>query len=47
MPSVQPVAAAYPALATGPTARRDGLVLKSAIGMGGFNSAVVYAPKDS
>jgi 3-oxoacyl-[acyl-carrier-protein] synthase II len=46
MASVRPVAAAYPALAAGPAPRRDGLVLKSAIGMGGFNSAVVYAPTD-
>lgn len=46
MGSVKPVATSYPALAAGPSVRRDGLVLKSAIGMGGFNSAVVYAPVD-
>lgn len=44
MPSVAPVTSGYPALAPGPEARRPGLLLKSAIGMGGFNSAVIYAP---
>ena len=34
----------YSALAPGNTPRRDGYVLKSALGMGGFNSAVVFAP---
>jgi 3-oxoacyl-[acyl-carrier-protein] synthase II len=46
MASIEPVGTAYPALAPGPRPRREGLVLKSAIGMGGFNSAVIYAPKD-
>ncbi len=46
MPSVVPVTSAYPALANGPDRRRDGLVLKTAMGMGGFNSAVVYARAD-
>ena len=46
MPSVMPVANAYSRLARGPEPRRDGLVLKSAIVMGGFNSAVLYAPPD-
>jgi 3-oxoacyl-[acyl-carrier-protein] synthase II len=44
MPSVVPVDSPYRALASGPTPRREGLVLKSALGMGGFNSAVVLAP---
>ena len=44
MPSVIPVDTAYPALAPGPEARRPGLVMKTAMGMGGFNSAVVLAP---
>ena len=44
MPSVTPVASPYHALAAGTGPRRDGLVLKSAIGMGGFNSAVVFSP---
>jgi 3-oxoacyl-[acyl-carrier-protein] synthase II len=46
MPSVVPVDTAYPALASGPEPRRPGLVLKSALGMGGFNSAVVLGPVD-
>ncbi len=45
MPSVLPVADdPYRALSKGPQPRRDGLVMKSALGMGGFNSAVILAP---
>ncbi|MDQ6783079.1 MAG: 3-oxoacyl-ACP synthase [Actinomycetota bacterium] len=44
MPSVTPVATPYHALAVGTSPRRDGLILKSALGMGGFNSAVVFSP---
>jgi 3-oxoacyl-[acyl-carrier-protein] synthase II len=44
LPSVLPVESPYWALAPGTEALRPGLILKSAIGMGGFNSAVVFAP---
>jgi 3-oxoacyl-[acyl-carrier-protein] synthase II len=44
MPSVTPVEEPYPALARGPQPRRPGCVMKSALGMGGFNSAVILAP---
>lgn len=44
MPSVVPVDTPYRALSEGPQPRRPGFVLKSALGMGGFNSAVVIAP---
>jgi 3-oxoacyl-[acyl-carrier-protein] synthase II len=44
IPSVTPVDTPYRALADGCAPRRGGLVLKSAIGMGGFNSAVVLSP---
>jgi 3-oxoacyl-[acyl-carrier-protein] synthase II len=43
-PSVTPVESPYPRLANGPQPLQPGLILKSAIGMGGFNAAVVYAP---
>jgi 3-oxoacyl-[acyl-carrier-protein] synthase II len=44
MPSVVPVDSPYRALACGPHRRRGGLVMKSALGMGGFNSAVILGP---
>lgn len=39
-----PVAEAHPQLLTGPIAMEDGLVFKSALGMGGYDSGVVLAP---
>jgi 3-oxoacyl-[acyl-carrier-protein] synthase II len=44
MPSVTPVESPHPALANGTETLRPGLVAKSALGMGGFNSVVVFAP---
>jgi 3-oxoacyl-[acyl-carrier-protein] synthase II len=44
VPSVMPVEAPYHRLARGPQPLEPGLILKSAIGMGGFNSAVIFAP---
>jgi 3-oxoacyl-[acyl-carrier-protein] synthase II len=43
IPAPPQVAPGHPRLVDGPTVRRDGLTLKSSIGMGGHNSAVVLA----
>ncbi|RRO17012.1 3-oxoacyl-ACP synthase [Saccharopolyspora rhizosphaerae] len=44
LPAPPQVAPAHPRLMDGPTAPADGLTLKSSLGMGGHNSAVVLAP---
>lgn len=44
IPAPPTVAPGHPQLIDGPTAMADGLTLKSSIGMGGHNSAVVLAP---
>jgi len=43
IPAPKQVAKGHPRLIDGPTLRRDGLTLKSSIGMGGYNSAVILA----
>jgi 3-oxoacyl-[acyl-carrier-protein] synthase II len=43
IPAPRQVAPGHPRLLDGPTLRRDGLTVKSSIGMGGHNSAVVLA----
>ncbi len=43
VPAPKQVARGHERLLDGPTLRRDGLTLKSSIGMGGHNSAVVLA----
>jgi 3-oxoacyl-[acyl-carrier-protein] synthase II len=43
VPAPPQVAPGHPRLVDGPTLRRDGLTMKSSIGMGGHNSAVVLA----
>jgi 3-oxoacyl-[acyl-carrier-protein] synthase II len=43
IPAPYQVANGHPRLLDGPTLRRDGLTLKSSIGMGGHNSAVILA----
>jgi 3-oxoacyl-[acyl-carrier-protein] synthase II len=43
IPATKQVAKGHPRLLDGPTLRRDGLTLKSSIGMGGHNSAVILA----
>jgi 3-oxoacyl-[acyl-carrier-protein] synthase II len=43
IPAPLQVAPGHPRLLDGPTLRRDGLTVKSSIGMGGHNSAVVLA----
>ena len=44
VPAPPTVAAAHPQLLNGPTPITDGLTLKSSLGMGGHNSAVILAP---
>lgn len=44
LPAPPTVAAGHPRLLNGPTAPADGLTVKSSIGMGGHNSAVVLSP---
>jgi 3-oxoacyl-[acyl-carrier-protein] synthase II len=44
IPAPPPVAPAHPRLLGGPTQITDGLTLKSSLGMGGHNSAVILAP---
>lgn len=44
VPAPPTVAAAHPQLLNGPTPITDGITLKSSLGMGGHNSAVVLAP---
>jgi 3-oxoacyl-[acyl-carrier-protein] synthase II len=44
IPAPPTVAPGHPQLLDGPTAITDGITLKSSIGMGGHNSAVVLAP---
>ena len=43
IPAPKQVAKGHPRLLDGPTVRREGLTVKSSIGMGGHNSAVVLA----
>jgi 3-oxoacyl-[acyl-carrier-protein] synthase II len=43
VPAPPQVAPGHPRLVDGPTLRREGLTLKSSIGMGGHNSAIVLA----
>jgi 3-oxoacyl-[acyl-carrier-protein] synthase II len=43
IPAPPQVAPGHPRLVDGPSLRRDGLTLKSSIGMGGHNSAVILA----
>jgi 3-oxoacyl-[acyl-carrier-protein] synthase II len=43
IPAPKRVAKGHPRLLDGPTLRRDGLTMKSSIGMGGHNSAVILA----
>ncbi|GAA0503905.1 3-oxoacyl-[acyl-carrier-protein] synthase 2 [Saccharopolyspora subtropica] len=44
IPAPKPVGPGHPRLLPGPTAPTDGLTLKSSLGLGGHNSAVVLAP---
>lgn len=44
IPAPRPVAEAHPRLLEGPTLIEDGLTLKTSIGLGGHNSAIVLAP---
>lgn len=44
IPAPPPVAPGHPQLLAGPTAPVDGLTVKSSLGLGGHNSAVVLAP---
>ena len=44
IPAPKPVAPGHPRLLPGPTAPADGLTVKSSLGLGGHNSAVVLAP---
>jgi 3-oxoacyl-[acyl-carrier-protein] synthase II len=44
IPAPTPVAPGHPGLLSGPTAVGGGLTVKSSLGMGGHNSAVVLAP---
>jgi 3-oxoacyl-[acyl-carrier-protein] synthase II len=44
IPAPPVVAPAHPRLLDGPTPARDGITIKSSLGMGGHNSVVVLAP---
>jgi 3-oxoacyl-[acyl-carrier-protein] synthase II len=46
IPAPHHVAAAHPQLLDGPTAIHDGLTMKSSIGLGGHNSAVIIGHRD-